>query len=482
MVRLVSLEIVNNAVESQRLDQQGLEYVKNSLMGYVHQRYSAGASGVESAALQNKLTQTLTYLFAALYGSTWSTFFDDFLGLAGDASGSGSTNPSATVLYLRLLRSIHDEIADVLIPRTPEEQKRNNELKDLVRARDATKISASWVEVLSKWRQIDLDIVEHCLKCVSRWVSWIEISLVVNESMLGCLWDLAGQQAIVSSDSKEGRTRDAAIDTFTETVGKKMSPSDKVELLRLLNVNNVIGQLIASPGLSEYRSTSNYDTDLGETVAKLTNNVMFDIVKVLDTDGIDERTRTEAENLLQACVPFLLRFFSDEYDEICSTVIPSMTDLLTMFRKRVKSGGGLPSQYSAMLQPILDSIVLKMKYDETAEWGHEDEQTDEAEFQELRKRLHVLQQTVAAIDETLYMETLSRLVASTFSVLDSPERKITWRDLDLALHEMYLFGELAMRNGGLYQKSAPTGIASQHLVEMMLKLLDSGMSYSLCVP
>lgn len=474
VVRHVCLEVVNNAVQTQRLDEQSLGFVKDNLMAYIQQRYAAGSTQVDLPNIQNKLTQTLTYLFTSLYASSWTSFFDDFRSLAGDASVIGSANPHATTMYLRILGSVHDEIADVLIPRTPEEQKRNTELKDLVRARDAAKIAVSWQEILSRWREIDLGIVEICLKDVSRWVSWIDISLVVNENMLNSLLQLAGQQIAGSSESKEGRVRDSAIDTFTETVGKKMPAADKVELIYFLNLGNVVGQLIATPALSEWRSTSNYDTDLGETVAKLVNNVVFDIVKVLDTDGVAENVRSRADDLLQTFVPYLLRFFSDEYDEICSAVIPGLTDLLTMFRKYVKARGGLPAHYSGMLQPILDTIIVKMKYDDTAEWGEEDEQTDEAEFQELRKRLHVLQQTVAAVNETLYMETLSHVVASTFSRLSPMDDKLNWRDLDLALHEMYLFGELAVKNGGLYQKTTPTSQASQYLVEMMSKLVESG--------
>lgn len=467
--------MVNNAVQTQHLDQQSLNFIKDNLMGYIQQRYSGNSADPDAANIQNKLTQTITYLFAALYGSSWSTFFDDFRGLAGDSSTIGSANPAGTMLYLRILGSVHDEIADILIPRTPEEQRRNNELKDFVRARDANKIAVSWQELLGRWREVDLTLIDLCLKSVSRWVSWIDISLVVNEYMLNSLLQLAGQQGVNSSESKEGRVRDSAIDAFTETVAKKMPPTDKINLINFLNLGNVVGQLIASPALSEYRSTSNYDTDLGETVAKLVNNVVFDVVRVLDTDGVDDGTRSRANDLLQTFVPYLLRFFSDEYDEICSATIPSMTDLITMFRKYVKSRGGLPAHFSAMLQPILDAIIAKMKYDETADWGDDDDGTDEAEFQELRKRLHVLQQAVAAVDEPLYMETLSRVVATTFNRLSPMDPKLTWRDLDLALYEMYLFGELAVKNGGLYQKSTPTSAASQYLVEMMSKLVESGM-------
>ncbi|KAM0715945.1 hypothetical protein Q7P37_008459 [Cladosporium fusiforme] len=475
VVRVVALEILNNAVQTQNLNQQSQVYVRDSLMGYVRQRYATGSQELDSPSIQNKLTQTFTYLFTYLYPSDWTSFFDDFRSLAGEGSNIGTANPPATILYLRIVGSVHDEIADQLIPRTPEEQKRSTELKDLVRARDVNKIAATWQEILSRWQEIDLGIVEACLRTVAKWVSWIDIWLVINQNIQSALLQLAGQQGSTGGESKEARARDAAIDTFTETVGKKMSAADKIELIRYLNLGTIVEQLVASPALSELRTTPNYDTDLAETVAKLVNNVMFDIVKVLDNDLVDAETRSKADVELQSFMPCLLRFFSDEYDEICSAVIPSLTDLLTMFRKIVKAKGGLPSHYSGLLPAILEPIVAKMKYDETASWGEEDEATDEAEFQELRKRLHVLQQTVAAVDETLVVDVLSKVVGDTLSRIESPE-KPNWRDLDLALHEMYLFGELAVKNGGLYAKSAPSSVASQRLLEMMDKMVNTGLA------
>jgi exportin-T len=475
VVRLVCLEVVNTAVQTQRLDQQSLVYVKESLLGYVRQWYTPGSTNLDSPSVQNKLTQTVTYLFTSLYATEWVRFFDDFRSLAGDADTLGTANPAAIVMYLRIIGSIHDEIADVMIPRTPEEQKRSNDLKDMIRARDVSKIAVTWQEILSRWRQIDLGITEMCLRTIAKWVSWIDVNLVLDGTVQNALLELAGQQGNFSSDSKEARARDAAIDTFTETVGKKMAPNDKIELIRYLNLGTIVGQLAASPALSEMRSTPDYDTDLAETVAKLVNNVVFDIVKALDTDGLDGETQAKAQELLQVFIPHLLRFFSDEYDEICSAVIPSMTDLLSMLRRNVKSKGAAPSQYTGMLQPILDAIIAKMKYDETASWGDDDEATDEAEFQELRKRLHVLQQTVAAVDEQLYIDTLTRVVASTFTRLDTAD-KPNWRDLDLAMHEMYLFGELAIKNGGLYVKGSPSSVAAQRLLEMIAKMVDAGLA------
>lgn len=469
VVRLVSLEIVNHAV--QNLDNASLIYLKDNLLEYTKRVYGGlnSQSRVDSNGLQNKLAQTFTYIFIALYKQGWETFIDDFLGLLSSANSSRRDNVDGTAFYLRLLNAIHEEIADVLVSRSGEHTKRNVDIKDLLRARDIPKVAISWKDILTQWKDQNDVILEMCLKVIGRWVSWVDISLVVNEEFLNLLFPLAGR---LGNQGTEDKVRNAAIDAFTEIVGKKMKTSDKIQMIVFLNLGNVVSQLISSSALQEFRSTSNYDTDLAEAVAKLVNVAVFDIVKALEDGQADALTKAGADELLQTFLPLLLRFFSDEYDEICSTVIPSLTDLLTFLRRAQP----LPPHCSATLSPILNAIILKMRYDETSSWGDEDEQTDEAEFQELRKRLHVLQRSVSAVDEALYIEVLSNVVANTFQTLDQQQGQMDWRDVDLALHEMYLFGELALPNSGVLGKSQPSGVATERLSAMMAKMLESGIA------
>ena len=471
MVRHFCLEVVNNGVLAPQSDNTTTTYIKGALMDYVQARYGPGGEA-DTPHIQNKLAQTLTFLFMALYANGWDNFFSDFLALAGNESLGNAHYYAGTMLYLRLLGSIHDEIADQLISRSDLESKRATELKDLIRVRDVQKISISWQEILARWRQMPLNMVEMCLKIVSRWVSWIDISLVVNQTILDPLLQMAGQQAFTEQDSLQVKIRDAAIEAFTEIATKKMRPAEKVELIEFLNLGTVVGQLIASKPLAEERNTPRYDTDLAELVARLVNSVIRDIVAVLDASP-DTATRERAEAVLGVFVPFLLRFLSDEYDEVCTTVIDSLTDLLQFLRKASKAHGSVPQRYSGILPLVLEAVIAKMKYDETASWGQEDEETDEAEFQELRKKLAVLQQTIASIDEMLYRNTISAVVGTTFEQINGEPRNVDWRILDLALHEMYLFGEVASRNRGLYQKKQPTNEAAHRLIGMMIKMLQS---------
>lgn len=476
VVRHVALEIVNGATQSGAVDLQGLGYIKDSLMAYLQQMYAPDdAARTDSATIQNKVAQTITYLFTALYAESWTTFFDDLLRLTyRGRESSGRDNALGIIFYLRVINSVHEEIGDVLVSRSREEQNRANMLKDLIRERDAQKLVSSWQEILAQWQDGNDLIAEMCLKAIGSWVSWTSISLIVNQSML----DLLFRQLAKTKDGnlREGgeKVRDAAVDVFTEIVGKKMKPWDKLDMIMYLNLESVVAQLSASPPLQEHRFTYMYDTDFAETVAKLVNTVAIDIVKAMDHETADDSTREKANSLLQSFLPHILRYFSDEYDEICSTVIPALGDLLSYFRATAKKNPAAVSHQKSMLFPILKAVIAKMRYDETSAWDGSDDQTDEAEFQELRKRLSNLQQMISSTDEQLYIDVISELVRTTFGNLLKSGGQFDWRDLELALHEMYLFGDLAIRSGGLYAKNKPNSPAAERLIDMMLKMVEAG--------
>ncbi|EJP70037.1 Exportin-T [Beauveria bassiana] len=467
LARMTCLEIINYAVYNHGLDTDSLSYLKQTLLEYTRQTYGPDTQNEpDQPHIQNKLTQTLTYLFVFLYQNGWQSFLEDFLALTG--IGNGVNNVRGTLFYLRILSSIHDEIADMLLSRQSNESKRNTELKDQLRAQDMHRVADSWKQLLARYSDNDA-VVEMVLRVIGKWASWMDISLIISQDMLSLILPVVGRH---QNEGRADKVRDVAIETLTEICGKKMRSADKMEMISFLSLQSIVSQLVAMPLLSEYRGTSQYDTDLAEVVAKLVNSVVSDIIRALDDPQISDDTRSRAKQHLNDFLPLLLRFFTDEYDEVCSTVIPALTDLLTFLRKL----GHLPEEYNSMLAPILDAIIRKMRYDETSSWGNEDEQTDEAEFQELRKKLQNLQKTIAAINQPLYMDMLSNLVATTFQTLNQRGSDMDWRDLDLALHEMYLFGELALPNHGPGTKNQPSSEASERLVVMVTKMVESGIA------
>lgn len=140
VVRLVALDVVNNAIQTDQVGLQGRAIIQESLMTYVRNLYGperAENASLDPASIQNKITQTITYLFVVMYATEWTTFFSDILSLTHTAGSPKKANQPGVVFYLRILLSVHDEIADVMVPRTTEEQQRHTVLKDLIRERDA---------------------------------------------------------------------------------------------------------------------------------------------------------------------------------------------------------------------------------------------------------------------------------------------------------------------------------------------------------
>lgn len=113
---------------------------------------------------------------------------------------------------------------------------------------------------------------------------------------------------------------------------------------------------------------------------------------------------------------------------------------------------------------------MKTKYDSEATWGDEDEQTDEAEFEQLKQKLKTMQDSVSIIDEELYVQFMSQLVEGTFERVNAGS--VDWRELDLALHELHLFGEIGMRYGGIFLKGGkPSGPPAEKLISMLGKMM-----------
>lgn len=218
--------------------------------------------------LQNKLAQIITSLFVITYLESWSSFFDDIMGLARSTPGGPWDNLPAVAFFLKVSSSVHDEIADTLISRAPAELDRNVLLKDTIRARDVQKLVGAWQEVLEQMKGNNNQLAQLCLQVIGKWVSWIDISVVVNDTLLRLLFE---------SMELGGEVRSAALVTLTEIIGKKMRGPDKLQLITFLNVPDIIARISQSPSLQN-PDTMEYDEDLAELVAKLVNVVLTDVV------------------------------------------------------------------------------------------------------------------------------------------------------------------------------------------------------------
>src|SRR5690606_36240289 len=114
------------------------------------------------------------------------------------------------------------------------------------------------------------------------------------------------------------------------------------------------------------------------------------------------------------------------------------------------------------------------------------EESEEAEFQEFRKQLKTLQETIAVIDEPFFLNTLRTEIGSIFQQLKNPspgKPQPEWRDLEFALHEMFLLGETGPKvsgpSGGLFVKNKPLRPIAETLAHLMTEMMTT--STSTCV-
>lgn len=461
-----------------KLEKGELEYVRDTLSTFVKTSLAlpTPTDNLGASFLKNKLAQTLAFVFILTYESIWPSFFNDFLELLS-SSESPIGNRAAVDMYLRILQVIHEEIGDNLIMRDQTAVKRNNNMKDLIRERDVAKLADSWMKIMQYYSAPE--ILEGALKVIGGWISWIDITLIINPTYLTLIFNCLQSESL----------RLTACDTLVEIIAKKMKPADKMELIQLLDLRTVISQI-----------SSTSDEEFDERVAKLSNFVALELVHIMDGSTsiaanvpLQDGQATQAEQMFNEFVPTIIHFLSNEYDDTSSQVFPALLEYLAFARKESKQekakvdtsqlqrnaakqivnfpadSNFISTERRTILQQLLPKIILKMKYDEDTPWtGGEDE--SESEFIEIRARLKVLQDSIASIDMDLYIDGIVEVVMSSLD----PSKVSSWRDVELGLYELSAFSE-SLKNGAIAVVKGIETRASRTLYDLFFKMIESNV-------
>ncbi|XP_039041117.1 exportin-T-like [Hibiscus syriacus] len=133
--------------------------------------------------IKNKLSQVLVTLIYFEYPLIWSSVFVDFL---------PHLSKGAVVIdmFSRILNALVDELVSVDYPRTPEEVAVAARVKDAMRNQCVPQIVRAWYVIVSMHRNSDPEICATVLDCMRRYVSWIDIGLIVNDAFIPLLFEL----------------------------------------------------------------------------------------------------------------------------------------------------------------------------------------------------------------------------------------------------------------------------------------------------
>ncbi|KAJ3187978.1 pre-tRNA nuclear export protein [Gaertneriomyces sp. JEL0708] len=448
--RVVAMDVVQEVMSRRydTLDAAQRAAVRESLWNYVTRDMDESEPGF----IRNKAIQVLVSVFANQYLTEWPTFFEDLL---VSLSASGPRSALMVDSFLRISQAIDDEVANQLIARDAKVVNRNVKIKDQMREGAVAQLVATWREILGASYQSNPDIANMCLSLLARYVAWIDINLVANDSFIRGLFQFLGNPDL----------RNSACECLSEIVAKGMSAVDKLRLIQALNITSILHNLDTD------------DEEFSERVAKLINILGLELCRVWETSTIAPDLRENAFNLIQQVFPYLIKALGNEYDDTSSHVFPFLQTYLGLLKKLREFGG--KDQLQAMSQnlvAILTTIIMKMKYDEEEphEFGSGAGDT-EAMFMEIRQNLKKHIDSIAILDLDLFVGTISSTVCATFDRIASNPGSVSWSEAELALHLIYLFGECA-KSQMVYTIGEGNAATISPLGTMLAKMVTSNVS------
>ncbi|KAG0242703.1 pre-tRNA nuclear export protein [Actinomortierella wolfii] len=453
--RLFCLQVIEEVLmfRINTLDESRINYLRQTFTEYIQREYVKdgidNTLSSEPPYLKNKFAHSVALLFRQTYLKSWPTFFKEMLSMIAPLPNTnGKSNMRMVDLFLRILMSIDEEVVNTLTHRTmtKEENALNIDIKDRMREQDVPQLAAAWYELLAEYKDRSSEFAEFLLRIVGVYVSWIDITLIVNEKFVSLIYGFLNTSM-----------RSAAAECLTDIIKKGMKPLDKLELISVLNVVNVLQQIDIST-----------DSEFRERVARLVNNLGLQLCQIWqDTNpqtnpAYPATAQQTAYNHISHLIPILLRFLSDEDDNISGAVFGFLREVLNMFKTIKKATGTLPQEQKAFLRQLLEAIVIKMKYGEDMDWvcvaiagGSEsvgavgEDSIDDEEmlnFLEMRRELKRFYDLISALSASLTTNFLHAAVTTTLTTFVNEKASgtpssLNWRDLELALYLLYLYGE-----------------------------------------
>ncbi|OAQ25069.1 Xpo1-domain-containing protein [Linnemannia elongata AG-77] len=473
--RMFCLQVVEEVLmtRTNTLDETRLNYFRQTFMDYIQREFvNNGVDNTlssEPSYLKNKFAHAVALLFRQTYMKSWTTFFSDMLSLITPLPQStGKSNMKMVDLFLRILMSIDEEVVNTLISRTSskEENTLNINIKDRMREQDVPTLANVWYELLAEYKDRSLDFAEMLLRIVGVYVAWIDISLIVNERFVTLIYSFLLTTSI----------RNAAADCLTDIIKKGMKPLDKLQLIGILGIVDVLQQLDISS-----------DSEFREKIARLVNNLGLQLCQIWNDTNPQSNSNypptanPTAYTHISQLVPILLQFLRDEDNNVTEAVFGFLREILNIFKVIKKTTGSLPQEQKVLLRQILESIVMKMKYGEDMDWVCDSIGDDEMlDFLEMRRELKRFYDQIATLSASLTTTFLHSAVTSTLTTFVNEKAtgsagSSDWRDLELALYLLYLYGE-AIKGVPQFAVGAPTVAPLTPLGECLFEMCKSGVS------
>ncbi|CAK7356517.1 unnamed protein product [Dovyalis caffra] len=364
------------------------------------------------AFIKNKLAQVFVTLVYFEYPLIWSSVFVDFL---------PHLRKGAVVIdmFCRILNALDDELISLDYPRTPEEMGVAGRVKDAMRQQCIAQIVKVWYDIVSMYRNSDPDLCSSVLDSMRRYISWIDIGLIVNDLFIPLLFQL------VLVDGGSEQLQGAGAGCLLAVVSKRMDHQSKLSILQSLQINRVFGLV-----------TGDSDSELVSKVAALITGYAVEVLECYKRVNTEDAKGVSLE-LLNEVLPsvfFVMR--NCEVDTSFSTV-----QFLSCYVATMKSLSPLREKQLHHVRQILEVICVQIRYDpiyrDNLDMLDKIGREEEERMVEFRKDLFVLLRSVGRVAPDVTQIFIGNSLASSISSVS--ERNV--EEVEASLSLLYALGE-----------------------------------------
>ncbi|XP_044496350.1 exportin-T-like [Mangifera indica] len=386
--------------------------------------------------IRNKLAQLLVTLIYFEYPLIWPSVFVDFLPHL-------SKGTVVIDMFCRLLNSLDDELITLDYPRTSEEIAVAGRVKDAMRQQCVKQIVIAWYEIVTMYRNSDFEVCTSVLDCMRRYISWIDINLVVNDAFIPLLFEL------ILGDGLSEQFRGAAVRCVLAVVSKRMDPQSKLSLLQRLQISQVFGLV-----------SGDVESDLVSEIAALLTGYAVEALECVKRLNSEDATGVSMK-LLNEVLPSLFYVMQNcEIDTTFSTIqflsgyVATMKSLIPLREEQLLNLGQI-------LEVIRTQICYDSEYRDHLDILNKIGIEEEARMVEFRKALFVLLRSVGRVAPDVTQLFIRTALAS--SVVSSSNRNV--EEVEAALSLLYALGE-SMSDEAVRSRNG-------FLSELMLMLLQA---------
>ncbi|KAJ6219416.1 hypothetical protein RDWZM_005228 [Blomia tropicalis] len=387
-----------------------------------------------SSFIQNKYAHLVNSIFLADFpNQKWNSFFNDFL--------SRCDGVVKCDIFLRILIQINLDIADREIPRTTKDMQRNTLIKDLMRETCLVDLAQFWFNIINTYRETSPPTVCLCLEVIRAYVSWIDINLITNDSIMTNLFTLFTNNMF----------RLAVADCFNAILRKGMDPIAKTQIIE--NFMNI--EYIKKTIFDIFTSPTNSSNEL-EFVAKISYLINTMGIELIDsfkklkcrstgnqTSTINGHTNNDFQvlsmisNAIEAKFSLMCQFLSHKDLNVCQKMHSFVRDYIQWIKNNLKENPNLYNMQTVeeKIVMLLSIIINKNKYPSSTSTNMEDEF-----FDEFRKSSKVIFDNLLLLNiSTVINFVCEKIVAPT--LLNWKSNSLSFSEIEVALYYFYLIGE-----------------------------------------